>query len=150
SLPRADDLPAGCEPGARIVVASSPSAVCAGLLAGCAGLPVRVASGDLAAAAREELRAHGQPVIVVPTRDEAADALLVGLLTEFEAALASEMPWDELPRFTLLTGRDLASLSWVVAKEIARRLQRGSRQPERRLAHFTPAEDSAWVRELRI
>lgn len=51
--------------------------------------------------------------------EDADDLLLFGMLGAVERMLPTDRPWDDLPRYALITGRDLAALSWMTAKLIA-------------------------------
>ncbi len=95
---------------------------------------------------RSAVRASSDPVMIVVVSTDADDALLLGLLDDLRTALDSDCAWAELPRFTLLTGRDLASLSWVAAKVTASPVP----HRERTLVHLSPDIDHCGSRELRL
>jgi hypothetical protein len=148
--------PAGRSGRATLVVAGGATAVCCALLAGVSRLRLRVVAGDLAAAAGAELNKGRGPVLAAALADEAGDPLLFGLLARLEAALGSDLPWPELPCFTLLTARDLGAFSWLVAKLAAAAL-RPEPTPARLLlcnagesaadiAELAPASPGTWRR----
>jgi hypothetical protein len=107
-------------------------------------------ASDLQAAVREELAAGPGPVMVAAPCREAGDSLLLGLLADLETTLAAEVSWAELPRFTLLTGRNLASFSWMVAKMIVAARDTSPLGAPLRLAHFRAGEPTSQVVELRL
>jgi len=62
-----------------------------------------------------QLARRSATVVVLPL-SEATDAVIQTLLGEFETALETKLQWDQLPRVSLITGRDSAALTWSVAK----------------------------------
>ena len=103
--------------GYVVLSADTTSALPAMVLAAALGAQLQVVPlANLHAQAREALRK--QPLMLVALREEATDALLFGLLDDFQAALESTQQWETLPQLTLVTARDLAALSWLVAKII--------------------------------
>jgi hypothetical protein len=132
-----------------VLAVDGRSAPAAALLAGALGYDLLLCRGrfveDVVAVIRRERRGA---VIVVATCAEATDELLMGLAQETLAALESDVAWERLPRVTLLSGRDLASLSWVVAKAIvgARRAA-GAAEP-RPFAHYATDGQAIVARHL--
>ena len=89
------------------------------------------------------------PVIVVTSLEEADDDLMFGLLDWLQGALDSECSWNSLPQFSLVTGRDLSSLSWVVAKIAVAALGGAkSGHPSIRLASLTGYDESCTITEF--
>jgi hypothetical protein len=131
----------------RVIVQASPSGICGAVFAGALGLPLEVAEGDITDAVPRALLTGSRRVVLVTLRDEATDSLLLRLLDEFQAALDSTCTWSDLPLFTLLTGRDLAGLSWLVAKTIYAALNQDAGQESMRLAHFTPDNEGTVIRQ---
>jgi hypothetical protein len=115
------------------------------------GLPLRVARTSLLEIARAA--AQGIPAVdvtIVGTSSEASDDLLTGLMADVHAALSSEIPWSQLPRFTLLVARDLASLSWVIAKAIATSVEPRAGAAPGRFRHYQVNASGTHAREALI
>lgn len=129
-----------------VAVAGHPASVCAALLAVRSGRPLRlVADLHEAVAAPTE---PGTSQVLVTALEDADDALLFGILDETTRALATDQPWDEIPRHTLVTGRDLAALSWMVGKLVAA----AGRSPASRvrLRDHAPSDGFSEVSELEL
>lgn len=151
-----DEWPAGTSPSfpapaasCAMVIAIDPSTAPVGrLLANRLGAPLRAAAADAPGreAVRAAVRAASGPVVVVVLREHADDALLLGMLNDVRAALAGPCSWSELPRATLLTARDVASLSWVAAKACLPAEPRGTR----RLVHLAPESERLERYELQL
>ncbi len=93
----------------------SPAALAASVLAGALNLPLVLSSGP---EILEEIKnaPQGCSVAVCLLADNAADSLLFSLLDHFHDRLGGQDTWETLPKFSLITGRDISSLSWFVAK----------------------------------
>lgn len=79
--------------------------------------------------------------IFVAEPSRCTDDLLLQRLDDLAAALDVGAPWEHLPRFAIVTGRDYRALSWLVAKLVTRTRRPTPEQP--RVRHFHPAvEDS--------
>jgi hypothetical protein len=130
---------------ARIEVAVGPAAICASYLAAETGRPFRLVEtfSDILVGSQ-----HPRDRIIVATLDQAEDGFLFSLLDRFALALDANQPWCEVPRFTLVIARNLASLSWLVAKLVmaGRSLPPG----ETRLRHYSPSKAHSEVTELEI
>src|SRR5689334_8435608 len=95
---------------ALVVGFAGPAAELSGRAADALGVPhVLVPAGDVGGV-REVVRSAGGPAVVVALPYEMTDALLTGLLGDLERALETAVPWERLPRWTLLTGRDHGTL----------------------------------------
>ncbi|MFT3770636.1 MAG: hypothetical protein QM820_34865 [Minicystis sp.] len=131
--------------GAVITAVGGPAAVCAAYLAAATGRPLQVVD-NLDDVARAPL--DGVSRILVAVQDALHDSLLFGLLDQVSATIEGDRPWREIARVTLVTGRDLASLSWMVAKLVlaARRPPAGSV----RLRHYSPDHDRSNVTRLDV
>jgi hypothetical protein len=101
----------------------------------------------LAETAYSEICTSAEPLLIVALREELTDSLLLSLLDRFQAGLDSRLPWESLPRATLLTARDIASLSWLVAKIIRSRRYLRPEVTSYRMGHYAPAGDLTVVRE---
>lgn len=134
---------------AAVLASECPGAAAAAVLSRALGYPLQICRGDFLANLLAEIRAKpGFPVIIVACLDELTDELLMGLAYETHSALASGVPWDHLPRVTLLTGRNLASLSWVVAKAIAAACQEPTPSSDIHFAHYATDGKSILLSEL--
>lgn len=131
----------------KLLASEGPSAVCGALLGRWLGLPLSVTRDALADAAYSERCASAEPLLIVALREELTDSLLLSLLDRFQAGLDSRLPWESLPRLTLLTARDIAGLSWLVAKIIRSRGRPGPEVVSYRMAHYAPDGDLTVVRE---
>jgi hypothetical protein len=141
---------AGRAGGLEVVARAGPGAIAAATLARATGRRLRIAgSGILETVTARQRERPGLPITVVVPMDEAGDDVLVGLTEATLEGLLAERPWRELPRITILTGRDQASLSWVVAKAVLAHL-RGSGSPSLfRLSHYAADEEHALLLEAR-
>lgn len=129
-----------------VLAAAGPTAVVAAVLAAYLGADLDVPTSGLRERALELLRVSSSPLVLVASRVQATDDVLFGLLDESDATLNSLVAWGELPRYCLVAGRDLESLSWVAAKVIWSRHASGKRV--RRLVHYVATGKSCIRSEL--
>lgn len=132
----------------RVLVRSGPEAICAALLGGAMRVPVIVTKEDLVESATDVLDRHssGGVILVAPSK-VMDDNLLFNLLDRFQRYLNTDIEWNSIPHFCLVTGTDLASISWVVAKIIATSL----REPNGALfRHCSVSRQVAILTDLKI
>ena len=135
-------------PKTLVLVAEGPSALVAAILATALGYRLQICAEGFVGHVRKAMRTRtGCSIIVVARRDEATDDLLMSLSNETLTALASEMHWEHLPKVTILTGRDLSSLSWVVSKAIAALNGKHACSLSRCVRHYTADSHSILMRE---
>lgn len=134
--------------GTAVFVAPGPMAVCGGLLAGYLGMPFHLCTLPHMERAIEQLRG-GSSIVLLLSREEATDHLLLEILSIFEDQVASHAEWRFLTYSSLITGRDLASVSWNVAKQISATIHRtADALGSATVRHFVTRESSAQLREL--
>lgn len=131
-----------------VLAAAGPTAVIGAVLAAYLGADLDVPTSGLGERALELLHVSSSPLVLVATRAQATDDVLFGLLDESQATLNSQVAWRELPRYCLVAGRDIESLSWVAAKAIWSRHTSGERV--RRLVHYVSSGNSCIRNELRM
>jgi hypothetical protein len=130
---------------------NGPAAVCAALLADCLGAPLRIVDGNLIDEIRGAQTRGVLDLFLVGLPELVTDEVLFELFRRVSVGLQSDDPWEEIPRFSLITARDLASLSWLVAKVLVSARQTESAQPEKRIAYYEfPGCGIPHVRELRL
>jgi hypothetical protein len=98
----------------RVIAASGPSAVCAAFLAASTARSLHLLETLNELVNDPSLTARTG--IVVATEKEIGDEVIFSILDGFARALDDDVPWSQVPRFTIVTARDLSSLSWMVAK----------------------------------
>jgi hypothetical protein len=141
--PQAQEEP--CE----LLVCEGPVSISAALLAAHLGWKLQVVASDLSQAVK--CRGARGPIeyVIMMLSEEAKDVLLTDIVRAFERELSSERAWEQVSKVTLMTGRDLASLSWLVAKTIAsNRLTESSRVA--RLVHLAANSSGATEEQLHI
>lgn len=123
--------------------------VCASLLAGSLGADFKLIEEPPAVEARSAYARGFSSLFIVGLPALFTDAVLFELLEQVTAGLSSDIPWGEIPRFSLITGRDLPSLSWLVAK-ILISARAPKEMPDRsRLAYYEfPGSGVPSAREL--
>lgn len=125
------------------------AALCAGILSQALNFPLFVAPRDqLLERAREH--SSNKPVALVMLKEDADDALLFGLADDFQAALLSHRPWEQLPRCTIVTARNVAALSWLVFKLIVHAKLTSSGSASGRLVSVTPHESLCLISEVSL
>ncbi|HEX2095057.1 MAG TPA: hypothetical protein VHG28_21840 [Longimicrobiaceae bacterium] len=126
------------EPGSpTVLVRASPACIPAAVLAGSLGFRFRLSEGPVGEVADQVQRGADGPVVIAGLPEEFGDQLLFGRLAVLRDQLASRVPWSRLPVTTLLCGRDVAALSWLVAKLVAAR-GREPAERDRRFLHCSP------------
>ena len=132
-----------------VVVAAGPTAVLASLLAGYLDAAIHVTPDSLNAAALSEAH-NGREVIIVALRDELNDATLLETLADLDRALTSHEPWDSITTTSLITGRNLSALSWVIAKTAGVSLAGTQPDSPLSLAQYSVGSGSIRIRECTV
>lgn len=133
-------------PPAVVLGFAGPQAFVAGLVAGRLRAEVTIVEPAPAGIRRirETIAEVRHPVVVVAVSQDMTDALVVGLLADLDGALRSRLPWHAVPHWTLLTARDLPSLTWVAAKACSPT----GPQSSRTFAHLLPGTERCTSRRL--
>jgi hypothetical protein len=127
-----------------ILTTEGPVAVCAALLAGYFGLPLHVTAAPFEDA-RRRADAGERKVVIVALAQEITDAAFIKTLDLLSNALVSQKPWDDLPRISIITGRNVAAVSTMVFKIISRD-NVSSRSS--RILHLAAKSDATVLREV--
>lgn len=127
----------------QVIAREGPACIPASLLSASLGFSMQLTSESLADFLEKDDVLVGSHLVLAGLPDEFPDRLLFSRLALFRDALDQGKPWREMPLFTMLCARDLASLSWLVAKWILT-----SRLPERtevegHFARFTPSDSGS-------
>ncbi len=133
----------------RVVLSSTgTSKYAASVLARATGARLVIVSSETLLERACEL-AQKSPVTIALSLDEATDRLLCGLLEQMRVSLDGTRPWAQLPEFSLVVARNLAALSWVVAKIALRPTDRSHSKEEVRLVKFNGMRDYCTITEAR-
>lgn len=122
---------------AVVIAVPGPAVLCAALLAAATGRPL-----ELGPAADHDRK------IAVALAADIGDPELFAPLDALAEALDRETPWRRLPNETLVTGRDLAALSWMTAKIVVAHEHPAAATP--RLRHYAPGDDGSLVTEVAV
>jgi hypothetical protein len=137
----------------EIVVSRGPASLCAAFLAGSLGAGWQLTELSMLEAARKVAGDYrpdrsATDFCFVGFPDEFEDAVLFELLQGVALALNCDVGWEAIPHLSLLTARDLPSLSRLIGRIVASSLQDSSPRQLQRIAYYEFPGSDPLVREL--